>query len=235
MPMRLRNSWNRASSIFLITILVSACGQSGSSQEQSTDSNKTWSEDAVFQQAIDLSTVKEWGYFDNSYSDKTEVVDFENNGNIETPELVSVKPVDCLPLAVLLEDSPDSGAKYLLKQNHSDSDTFPSQSMIFRIFVYDSEEKSKKAFEAVKPIATKCGNYIANRSDEVFSRDLWQEATLVNDDLIEAVNLEYDEANALGRLGSAIYYIYFLNFEKMEKSKDHLQKAITIVNKNLSK
>jgi hypothetical protein len=234
MPMRLR-TWYRSSSILLIAILVSACGQSGSSQEQSTDSNKTWSKDEVFQQAIDLSTVKEWGYFDNSYSDKTEVVDFENDKNIGTSQLVSVKPVDCLPLAVLLEDSPDSGAKYLLKQNHSDSDTFPSQSMIFRVFVYDSEEKSKKAFEAVKPIATKCGNYIANRSDEIFSRDLWQEANLINDDLIEAVNSEYDEVNALGRVGSAIYYIYFLNFEKMEKSKSDLEKAITIVTKNLAK
>jgi hypothetical protein len=87
----------------------------------------------------------------------------------------------------------------------------------------------------VKPIATKCGNYIANRSDEIFSRDLWQEANLINDDLIEAVNSEYDEVNALGRVGSAIYYIYFLNFEKMEKSKSDLEKAITIVTKNLAK
>ena len=52
----------------------------------------------------------------------------------------------CLPLAVLLEDSPDSGARYLLKQNHSDSDSLPSMSMIFRIFAFDSEEESKKAF-----------------------------------------------------------------------------------------
>ena len=233
--MRMRNSWYRASSIFLITILVSACGQSGSPQEQSTDSNKTWSEDEVFQQAIDLSIVKEWGYFDNSYSDKTEVVDFENGKNIGTSQLVSVKPVDCLPLAVLLEDSPDSGVKYLLKQNHSDSDALPSQSMIFRIFAYESEIESKKAFEAVKPIASTCGNYIAKHTNEVYSRDLWQEAIFVNDDLIQAFNSEYDEANALGRVGSAIFYIYFLNYEKMEKSKSDLEKAITIVTKNLAK
>lgn len=231
----MKKSWLKLISFFLIAFLVSSCGQSGSIQEQNSDSMKIWTEDEVFQQVIDLSVVKGWGYFDNSYSDKTEIVNFVNNKDTQTSELISVNPNNCTPLAVLLEDSPDSGAMYLLKQNHSDSDAFPSQSMIFRIFAYESEIKSKKAFEAVKPIASSCGNYIAKYTNEVYSRDLWQEATFVNDDLIQAFNSEYDEVNALGRVGSAIFYIYFLNYEKMEKSKSDLEKAITIVTKNLAK
>ena len=231
----MKKSWLKLISFFLIAFLVSSCGQSGSSQEQNSDSMKIWTEDEVFQQVIDLSVVKGWGYFDNSYSDKTEIVNFVNNKDTKTSELISINPNNCTPLAVLLEDSPDSGAMYLLKQNHSDSDALPSQSMIFRIFAYESEIESKKAFEAVKPIASTCGNYIAKHTNEVYSRDLWQEATFVNDDLIQAFNSEYDEANALGRVGSAIFYIYFLNYEKMEKSKGDLEKAITIVTKNLTK
>ena len=229
-----RNSWLKACSIFLIPILISSCGQSRSSQVQDTNSTKIWTEDEVFQQAIDLSIVKSWGYFDNSYSDKTEIINFGNQKNTETSELISVKPIDCTPLAVLLEDSADSGAKYLLKQYHANGEVLASQSMIFKIFAYESEDKSKKAFEAVKPIASRCGNYIAKRTNDVLSQDLWQEATIVNENLIEAFNLEFDEANALGRVGSAIYYIYFINFKKMGKSKGDLEKAVTIVSENLA-
>lgn len=235
MQITMKNSWLKVCSIFLIATLISSCGQSGTSSVQNINSNKIWSEDEVFQQTIDLGIVKGWGYFDNSYSDKTEIVNFANKNEIGSSGLVSVKPTECLPLAVLLEDSSDSGAKYLLKQNYSNSDVLPSQSMIFRIFTYDSEDKSKKTFEAVKPIASRCGNYIAKFTNDVFSRDLWQEATVVNEDLIEAFNSEYDEANALGRVGSAIYYIYFLNYKKMGKSKSDLEKAIAVIKENLVK
>jgi hypothetical protein len=230
-----RNSWLKACSILLIPILISSCGQSRSFQGQDINPIKIWTEDEVFQQAIDLSIVKGWGYFDNSYSDKTEIVNFANQKNTESSELVAVKPIDCTPLAVLLEDSADSGAKYILKQYHANGDAFPSQSMIFRVFAYDNEDKSKKAFEAVKPIASRCGNYIAKRTNDVLSQDLWQEATIVNENLIEAFNLEFDEANALGRVGSAIFYIYFINYKKMDKSKGDLEKAIKIVSENLAK
>ena len=235
MQIIMRNSWLKACSIFLIPILISSCGQSKSSQVKETNSTKIWTEDEVFQQAIDLTIVKSWGYFDNSYSDKTEIINFANQKNATTSELIAVKPIDCTPLAVLLEDSADSGAKYLLKQYHTNGDVLPSQSMIFRIFAYDNEDKSKKAFEAVKPIVSRCGNYIAKRTNDVSSQDLWQEATIVNENLIEAFNLEFDEANALGRVGSAIYFIYFINYNKMEKSKGDLEKAIIIVSENLAK
>jgi hypothetical protein len=230
-----RNSLLKICSIFLIPILISSCGQSRSFQVQDINSTKIWTEDMVFQQAIDLSIVKGWGYFDNSYSDKTEIINFADQNNAETSELIAVKPTDCTPLAVLLEDSVDSGAKYLLKQYHANSDLLPSQSMIFKIFAYESEDKSKKAFEAVKPIASRCGNYIAKRTNDVLSQDLWQEATIVNENLIEAFNLEFNEANALGRVGSAIFYIYFINYKKMDKSKGDLEKAIKIVSENLAK
>jgi hypothetical protein len=233
--MKKKKIWLKTLTIASVALLLSSCSNSENSQKQIDDSNTNWSTDDVFQQAIGLETVKSWGYFDNSSSDKTEIVDFKESAELIDSQLQSVKPSECLPLAVLLEDSPDSGARFMLKQNHSDSDVFPSKSMMFRIFAYDSEDQAKKVFEAAKSLANKCGNYMAQFKDEVYTRDLWDGAQEVGDNLVQAFNSEYDEANALGREGSAIYYLYFLNFEKMEKSKSDLQQAIALVRGNLVK
>jgi hypothetical protein len=233
--MKTKVTWHKTLNIIFITLLISSCSKSENSQKQVDDTSKIWSSGEVFQQAIGIETVKSWGYFDNSFSDKTEIVNFKESIKLNNSQLQSVKPLECLPLAVLLEDSPDSGATFMLKQNHSDSDVLPSKSMMFRIFAYDSENEAKQVFEDAKSLANNCGNYMAQYKDEVYTRDLWKSAELVDDNLIRAFNSEYDEANALGREGSAIYYFYFLNFEKMEKSKSDLEEAIALVRGNLVK
>jgi hypothetical protein len=105
--------------------------------------------------------------------------------------------------------------------------------MTYQLFTYESSTKARAMFDSVKSVANDCGIYTANYITDSYSQDLWKSAEMRDANLLLAYNTEYDEANAIGLIGSAIYILYFLDFENLSDAKITLNEAIEVVSSTL--
>jgi len=224
-----KKAFAMAAIAIFIGFSLTSCGQSSQGQNSNQSQSSRWSSDSVLNQMIDLSILKEWGYYGDSDSDDLQVVDFRSKDQSASPrKLLSAKPDKCLPLAIFLEASSKTQADYLLIQNVSDRDLLPSKSMMFNLFTFSSSELAKKQFDGIKAIAGECGLYVAQFADENIDRDLWPRAE-IEENSIRAYNAEYGEANSIQLVGDVIYSLWFSENENLSRSKETLGLAEEII------
>lgn len=227
----------KKSRYFLVTILLvlTGCAAPNEGGERTDpaieESSFKWNREVVFNQSLEISKLKEWEYYGIG-NEEIKIEDFTDPNRSQIKDLIGVKPVECLPLAVLIENSPESKAQFSLKQSHQDS-SFPDKAMTYQLFVYESSSKAREMFDSVKSVANDCGIYTANYITDSYSQDLWKSAEMRDANLLLAYNTEYDEANAIGLIGSAIYTLYFLDFENLSDAKITLNEAIEVVSSTL--
>jgi hypothetical protein len=224
-------------SVLLLLFAVVGCGTSqdsnGITNANSTSETRSWTREDVFNQSLDITKIKEWGYYGNA-TEEIQITDYNEINRSQLKDLIGVKPTECLPLAALIENAPQSEAEYSLRQDHKDS-SFPDKAMTYQVFFYESATKAVNVFDSVKNIVKQCGTYTANYLADTYSQDLWSSAEISEAGLIRAYNPEYDEANAIGQVGSVIFTLYFLDFEDLIDAKSTLEEAIEIVSTNLQK
>ena len=224
-----------AAMALLVSASLTSCG--GSSQGQNSNQNQStrWSSDSVLDQMIDLSILKEWGYYDDAESDDLKVIDLKSKNQSDARrELLTAKPEKCLPLAIFLEQSSKTLADYLLIQNVSDSSLLPKKSMIFNLYTFSSPDLAQKQFESMKKVAGECGLYVAQFADKNIDRDLWSQVE-TQGDYIRAFNPDYDEANSIHIIEDVIYVLYFLDFENLPGAKKTLSLAEELISAKILK
>jgi hypothetical protein len=218
----------------LITFSLTSCGGSSEGQRDNQTQSTRWSSNSVLDQIIDLSILKDWGYYNDADSDDLKVIDLKSKDQGDTPrKLLSAKPEKCLPLAIFVEQSSKTLADYLLIQNVSDSSLLPEKSMIFNLYTFSSPDLAQKQFASMKKVAGDCGLYVAQFADENIDRDLWSQAE-IQGDYIRAFNPDYDEANSIHLIEDVIYVLTFADYENLSGAKKTLRLAEEIITAKIS-
>ena len=95
---------SHVSVLAISALLLSGCTSTSSSKSNGIVATDTgWSSEKVFNQAIDISLINDWGY--SGGDAKIGVKDFLDPATANREKLLSVKPIECMPIASIIEIS----------------------------------------------------------------------------------------------------------------------------------
>lgn len=211
-------------SLFLLT----SCNSTSSTITDSVDSNASfqWNESSVFRTALNEDITSKWGFKQNEEMYlEIEVADFTdpNRSTIED-EVDSTIPAECIDVASLFSTSKKSGAQYFMNQNYDD---YSNRSLQIYVYTFSSEQAAKDQFSKFLNKAPQCGYYIPvwATGKKAIPMDLWKDLGPQDPNNFKVSNDLYNEASALGVVGSAIYNIY-VSVEKNTELATKISKEI---------
>jgi hypothetical protein len=221
--------------------LLSSCNSNTPLNTNGTSSSDAfeWNESSVFRAALSEDTTSNWG-FQQSEEMNLEIIvaDFEDPYRITIEDEVdSTIPAECIDIASLVSTSKKSGAQFYLSQSYSE---FNNRTLQITIYAFSSEKAAKKQFAKFLNKAPQCGYYIpvwAN-GQKAIPMDLWKNLGPQDPNNFKVSNKLYNEASALGVVGSAIYNIYVsvennseLAIKISEEIEPELQKHLSAIQK----
>lgn len=195
-------------SFFICLAFLTGCGTQesakSSSSQTSSSLSKALNENDLFELRVPLQVIANWGlsgtkqddFFIKSYSDPKR--------EYESFEVTSVVPDYCLPVATLILDSQESGAKYY--------SYFAASTDVFNYFAigvraYASQELARSKFDEMYSIRSKCNSWIPKYSSGETDSE-WDLGVETPSPTPDAVYWEYansQQAWSVQIVGTAIY------------------------------
>jgi len=195
-------------SLLICLTFLSGCGTQGTAEPSSSQTSSKWNkslnETDLFELRVPLNEVTSWGligamedeFFIKSYSDP--------NREYESFEVTSVVPDYCLPVATLILDSKESGAKYY---SYYGATTDVFNYFAIGIRVYSSPELARSEFNDMYSKRDKCSSWIPKFSSGETDSE-WNLGVESPSSTPDAVYWEYsklEQAWSIGIVGATIY------------------------------
>jgi|688.fasta_scaffold641766_1 hypothetical protein len=219
--------------IAISALLLSGCASTSDSKSNGiVPADTGWSSEKVFNQAIDISLIDNWGY--SGGDAKITVKNFLDSVTANREKLLSVKPSECMPIASIVEVSSNSGADYVLHQFYTDNTFLFDKLLQFDLFAYPDSLSASSKFDEFVAFANKCGSYLVNRSSESYSVTEWQKIELVEKNLLKATTSKSGviSSYAIGLVNSALFLLILVNSSQPNNSDMVMDEIISSVRNN---
>jgi hypothetical protein len=226
----------------VVCITLTACGSAGqdNAEPESSDSAQsvsatpsnefTWTQDILYNATLEGSIIDAWGY-KNINGESSIGLFSEAPDNKITNYYSDPKPSECAPILDLYVARKELDAEYYSVVDHYNENPTDFTSFTLFIFTYPSEQKAIDHFQSALNVAPNCGKFDAIKKGEIIKVDLWDEPTILEQNLIQGQ--KGISTDTYGITGSTIWTLSIIDVNDPNKALEVSNQAIPVIQERL--